>query len=64
MDTQDYEHLRKLICELQAQTHMICGEGYTVFNGLMDEVKENYICGLVSTVDQAKNLIDRISPTE
>ena len=62
MNTQDYENLRKLICELQAQTHMICGEGYTVFNGLMDDVKENYLCGLVSSVDRAKDLIEKISP--
>lgn len=62
MDTRDYEHLRKLICELQAQTHMICGEGYTVFNGLMDDVKENYICSLASTADRAKRLIEKLNP--
>jgi hypothetical protein len=62
MNTQDYENLRKLILELQAQTHMICGEGYTAFNGLMDDIKENYICGLVSTVDRATHLIEKIDP--
>lgn len=62
MDTPDYEKLRKLISELQAQTHMICGEGYAVFNGLMDDIKENYICGLVSTVDQARHLIEKLNP--
>jgi hypothetical protein len=62
MDVEDYEKLRKLILELQAQTHMICGEGYAVFNAMMDDIKENYICGLVSTVDQAKNLVDKINP--
>lgn len=62
MNTEDYEKLRKLILELQAQTHMICGEGYTVFNGLVDDIKENYICGLVSTVDRAKHLVDKINP--
>jgi hypothetical protein len=60
METQDYENLRKLILELQAQTHMICGEGYAVFNGMVDDIKENYICGLVSTVDRAKSLIEKI----
>jgi hypothetical protein len=62
MNMEDYEKLRQLILELQAQTHMICGEGYAVFNGLVDDVKENYICGLVSTVDRAKHLVDRIGP--
>jgi hypothetical protein len=62
MNTQDYENLRKLISELQAQTHMICGEGYATFNGLMDDIKENYICGLVSSVDRAKHLIEKINP--
>ncbi|HEV7619438.1 MAG TPA: hypothetical protein VGO51_15170 [Burkholderiaceae bacterium] len=62
MNTQDYENLRKLISELQAQTHMICGEGYAAFNGLVDDIKENYICGLVSTVDRAKHLIEKIDP--
>jgi hypothetical protein len=41
---------------------MICGEGYAAFNGLMDDIKENYICGLVSTVDRAKHLIEKIDP--
>lgn len=63
MNSEDYETLRKLIGELQAQTHMICGEGYTVFNGLLDDVKENYICGLVSTVDRAKHLVEKIKPS-
>jgi hypothetical protein len=58
----DYENLRRLIGELQAQTHMICGEGYTVFNGLVDDVKENYICGLVATVDRARQLVEKIRP--
>jgi hypothetical protein len=62
MNTQDYENLRKLISELQAQTHMICGEGYAAFNGLVDDIKENYICSLVSTVDRAKHLIEKINP--
>jgi hypothetical protein len=62
MNTDDYEKLRQLILDLQAQTHMICGEGYTVFNGLADDIKENYICGLVSTVDRAKHLVDKINP--
>jgi hypothetical protein len=62
MTTPEYEDLRKLISELQAQTHMICGEGYTVFNGLMDDVKESYLCGLVSTVDRAKHLVDKLNP--
>lgn len=62
MNMEDYEKLRRLVRELHAQTHMICGEGYAAFNGLADEIKENYICGLVSTVDRAKSLIDRINP--
>jgi hypothetical protein len=62
MNSEDYENLRKLIGELQAQTHMICGEGYTVFNGLLDDVKENYICGLATTVDRAKRLVEKIKP--
>lgn len=60
MDSQDYENLRKLIRELHAQTHMICGEGYAVFDGLQHDIKENYICGLVSSVDRAKHLIEKI----
>lgn len=62
MNTEDYEKLRQLIVELQAQTHMICGEGYAAFNGLVDDIKENYSCGLVSTVDRAKLLVDKINP--
>ncbi len=61
MNMDDYEELRKLVRELHAQTHMICGEGYTAFNGLTDEIKENYICGLVSTVDRVQSLVDRIN---
>jgi hypothetical protein len=64
MKTPDYEDLCKLISELQAQTHMICGEGYTVFNGMGDDIKENYICGLVSTVDRAKRLVDKLKPQD
>lgn len=64
MEKQDYENLRKLILELQAQTHMICGEGYAVFNGMVDDIKENYICGLVATVDRAKNIIEKIDSTK
>jgi hypothetical protein len=63
MQNEDYDNLCKLIGELQAQTHMICGEGYTVFNGLLDDVKENYICGLVSTVDRARHLVEKIKPS-
>jgi hypothetical protein len=62
MNKEDYEKLRQLILELQAQTHMICGEGYAVFNGLVDDIKENYICGLASTADRAKCLVDKINP--
>jgi hypothetical protein len=63
MNFEDYEHLRKLIGELHAQTHMIAAKGTPCSTACWTTSRKTIsVCGLASTVDRAKRVVEKIKP--
>jgi hypothetical protein len=55
----EYDGLTAKLAMLSANLSVISGDGFNSFNGLNNEIQQNYIWGCATLADECRAIIDR-----